>query len=363
MTYSKLKQINAILLCLIAVFAILYIGADFLVSFTFAVFIAMLMIPVADKLEDWGMGRALSSFISTLVVFVVVIGLSYLMVFQLRNLTDDLPDIQHESEQLLSQLQNFVTSITGISHEEQTRFLQERSDTILGTLEAEATNFLANLLNTFLKFLLLLIYVFLLLLYRDRFADVVLMYTSEEKKEKAKGVLSKTSHVAHQYLWGRIKVMSLLALMYIIAFLAFDIRYPVLLTAFGALVTIIPYIGPLVSGILPVFVGILFIDDSTVLVLFAVTVLIIQLIESYVFEPIIIGSEVQLNPLFVIVAIIIGNMVWGLSGMILFVPLFAVFKILSDRVESLRPVGYLIGTRKSGSGESWLDKVKAFFKK
>lgn len=363
MNYSKLKQINAILLCLIAVFTILYVGTNFLVSFTFAIFTAMLMIPVANKLEEWGVGRTLSSFISTFVVFVVVIGLSYLMISQLRNLAEDLPDIRNKSEQLFSSLQRFVASITGVSREEQVQFLQERSDTILGTLEAEVTNFLANLLNTFLKFLLVLIYVFLLLLYRARFKEMVLMYTPEEKKEKAKNVLTKSSSVAHHYLWGRIKVMLLLALMYIIAFLVFDIRYSVLLTVFGALVTIIPYFGPLISGVLPVFVAVLFIGDPTVLSIFTVTVLVIQLIESYVMEPVIIGTEVQLNPLTVIIAIIIGNLVWGLSGMILFVPMFAIFKILSDRVDNLKPVGYLIGADSSGSGKGLLGKMSDFFKK
>ena len=362
MNHSKLMQVNAILLCLIAVFTILYVGANFLVSFTFAVFIAMLMIPVADKLEEWDMGRVLSSLISTFIVFALVIGLSYLMIYQIRNLAEDLPNIRNESEQLLSWLQNYVASITGISEYEQNQFIQEHADTVLNALEAEVTQFLGNLLNAFLKFLLVLIYVFLLLLYRDRFADVVLMYTSEEKKDKAKGVLSKTSRVAHHYLWGRIKVMLLLALMYIIAFIVFDIRYPVLLTAFGALVTIIPYIGPLISGVLPVFVATLFIEDSSVLIVFAVTVLIIQLIESYVLEPVIIGSEVQLNPLTVIIAIIIGSMVWGLPGMILFVPIFAIFKILSDRVDSLKPVGYLIGASQSGTGVGLVHKVKAYFK-
>lgn len=361
MNYSGLKKINAILLCLIAVFFILYLGSDFLIPFAFAVFLTMLMIPVAEKLEEWGLGRMLSSFTSTLIVFIVVAGFSYLMVFQLRNLADDMPGIQNELKELISGLQKFVHAVTGISEEAQTQLLQERSDTLFSMLEAKVTNFLGNLLNTFFKFLLVLIYVFLLLLNRHRFVNVVLMYASEDKQEKAKRVMEKTSHVAHHYLWGRIKVMSLLAIMYIIAFIAFDIRYAVLLTAFGALVTIIPYIGPLISGVLPVFVAILFMDDSTMLILFTVTVLIIQLIESYVFEPVIIGSEVQLNPLTVIIAIIIGNLVWGLPGMILFVPMFAIFKILSDRIGPLKPVGYLIGSGKKGAGSDWLEKVKGFF--
>jgi predicted PurR-regulated permease PerM len=78
-------------------------------------------------------------------------------------------------------------------------------------------------------------------------------------------------------------------------------------------------------------------------ILFASIVLVIQLIESYVFEPLIMGKQVQLNPLIVIIAIIIGGMVWGLAGMILFVPLFAMFKIVSFHITGLKPVGYLVG--------------------
>jgi predicted PurR-regulated permease PerM len=49
--------------------------------------------------------------------------------------------------------------------------------------------------------------------------------------------------------------------------------------------------------------------------------MIIQLIESYVLEPVIIGSEVQQSPLFVIIAIILGGAIWGAAGLILFVPI------------------------------------------
>jgi predicted PurR-regulated permease PerM len=68
-----------------------------------------------------------------------------------------------------------------------------------------------------------------------------------------------------------------------------------------------------------------------------------QLIESYVFEPWIIGREVKLNPLVVIVAIILGGMIWGLAGMILFVPLFAILKIISSNSIGMEPIGFLLG--------------------
>jgi predicted PurR-regulated permease PerM len=62
----------------------------------------------------------------------------------------------------------------------------------------------------------------------------------------------------------------------------------------------------------------------------------------------IMGKQIELNPLAVIIMIVIGGMIWGLAGMILFVPMFAMFNIISGHITSLKPVGFLVG----GSDES-----------
>ena len=128
----------------------------------------------------------------------------------------------------------------------------------------------------------------------------------------------------------------------------------------GALVTIIPYIGPFISGILPVCFAILFGMEFSQVLIFSGVILVIQLIESYVLEPVIIGSEVQLSPLAVIIAVIVGGAVWGIAGMILFVPLFAVCKILFDHTPHLRPLGFLIGNGQKES-EGIGSKIKKLF--
>ena len=95
---------------------------------------------------------------------------------------------------------------------------------------------------------------------------------------------------------------------------------------------------------------------------FAIIVLIIQLIESYVLEPVIIGSEVQQSPLFVIIAVIVGGALWGAAGLILFVPLFGILKILFDHSGKLRPLGFLIGYERPGSKETFIEKISKKFK-
>jgi len=79
------------------------------------------------------------------------------------------------------------------------------------------------------------------------------------------------------------------------------------------------------------------------MIVFSIIIIVEQLIESYVLEPLIIGHEVRINPLSVIIAIVLGGMVWGLAGMVLFVPIFAMIKIISNHTPGYEPVGYLLG--------------------
>lgn len=361
MQHSELRKVNSVFIFGFAVLAILYYGAGFLVPFTFAAFLAALMQPVATKMEQAGLNKILSSLLSTLTVFVVVSGLSYLFIYQLKLFTDDLPEIQEQLKKFLQDIQEQLSATTGLSPEEQKSLFQDRSGTLLETVEEQLTKFLGGIVSASLKFLLVLVYLFLFLLNRGKYVSFVLKYARDEKEDRVREIMEKTGDVAHLYLWGRLKIMTILAIMYIITFTIFDIRYALLLTIFGALITIIPYIGPFISGVLPVIFAIVFGMDFSQVLLFAGIVLIIQLIESYLLEPIILGSEVQLSPLAVIIAIVIGGAVWGIAGMILFVPLFAVSKILFDYTTNLKPIGFLIGNDQK-SGEGIGDKIKKMFK-
>ena len=75
----------------------------------------------------------------------------------------------------------------------------------------------------------------------------------------------------------------------------------------------------------------------------AVGVIAIHAIDSNLLLPTIVGKKVQLNALITFLGIVFGEMIWGLSGMFLSIPVMAIFKIIFDRIESLKPWGYLLG--------------------
>ncbi len=340
---KTLNKTNQILFFILVFFVLLYFGSSFLVPFIFSAFFASLMTPFSNMLEKIRIPRALSSLGSTLVIFIVVGGILYILVKQISLFVSDISQVRGEIQTLIQNIQSEIASILNITLEEQKQIWQNRSADIITRIELALTTFLGNILNTTGGFLLVLVYTFLLLYFRDKFENAFMQYFTKEKEGEVREVITRVSRVVHHYLWGRAQVMALLGIMYYITFLIFDIPYAGLLTIFGALVTIIPYLGPLISGILPILFGIIYLQDIYIIVLFTLIIVTEQLVESYVFEPLIIGREVKINPLAVIIAITLGSMIWGLAGMILFVPLFAIFKIISSHTPGLEPVGYFLG--------------------
>ena len=65
--------------------------------------------------------------------------------------------------------------------------------------------------------------------------------------------------------------------------------------------------------------------------------------------------------LFTIVAIVLGELVWGISGMILFIPMFAILKIICDHIPSLHPYSFLLANEVEEP--HWVNTVKKWFKK
>lgn len=341
---SKLQKTNRVLLFCFLLIVGLYYGSSFLIPLTFGIFFTTLILPIGDLLEKkLKFGRIFSSFISTFILFLVVGGLFFLLFRQFSIFVDDLLDRKEAILGFIESLREQIVHVTGITLEQQEEVFKDRIFGMIQEVQKHLSSLLNNFFNVLMSFLLMLIYVFLLLIYRDQFFNFFMNYASNKDKTGAKKIMEESKTVANRYLWGRVQVMICLAVMYTITFLAFDLEYSALLIVFGVLVTIIPYLGPFVSGLLPILFMVVFSDSSTEIISFAAIVLVIQLIESYVLEPVIIGSEVKQSPLFVIIAIVLGGAIWGFSGLVLFVPLFGVMKIIFDNTPGLEPIGLLIG--------------------
>lgn len=359
MEKSKLQRINNVLLFCFLLIIGLYYGSSFLIPLTFGVFFTTLVLPICRFFENkLKLGRIFASLISTFILFLVVGGLVFLLFSQLNLFINDLLKNEEAIFGFVDKIQQQIVDTTGFTLEQQKEMFNERIYGLIQEVQKHLTNVFGGFVNILLSFLLTLIYVFLLLINREKFVDFLMKYVSEENKQNARLILKKSKNVANRYLWGRVQVMILLGIMYSITFLAYDLEYAALLLVFGVLVTIIPYIGPFLSGVLPVLFMVVTSQSPAEIISFTILILIIQLIESYVLEPLLIGSEVKQSPLFVIIAIVLGGAIWGFAGLILFVPLFGVMKIIFDHTPKLKPIGFLIGYEEGGSQLSIFKRLK-----
>ena len=86
-----------------------------------------------------------------------------------------------------------------------------------------------------------------------------------------------------------------------------------------------------------------------------------QIIDNNIIEPLVEGNSLNLSPIITIVAIVLGELVWGIAGMVLFIPLFAVLRIICDHIPALHPYGYLLAN--DVNDPKWVEKVKGWFNK
>lgn len=334
-----LKKANYLLLFLIAALLLMYFLSSLLIPLTFGIFLAMLIVPLSNFLENHKFNRVVSSLVSTLVLFIFSGLFFYLFIYQVNQFAQELPDIREQIQSAIERVQLEAANTTGEAEQD-----MPGMEDAWEYVEEYIAGFIGGIITFAFHFFLVFVYTFLFLLYREKFMDFFSSFYSDNREEdNARDALDQIGKVVFHYLWGRLQVMLALAVMYYITLMIFGLPYALLITLFGALITIIPYIGPLLSGIVPISFALVFFDDFTTILIFTICIITIQLIESYIIEPFVIGREVRLNAFTVIVAVILGGVVWGIAGMILFVPIFATIKIISNHSDGMKPFGHLLG--------------------
>lgn len=333
-------------------FAGVYYSRPFLVPLAFASILAMLLWPITRKMESWGINSKLAALVSVLLLVGVAAGVFFLLGKQVKSFSEDLPQMKQQFEQRLSAAQDFLKEEFGITEQRQEKVLQESKQNAGNVGQQFAASFLSAIAKT----LLMLVYIFLLLIYRQRFKNFILKYSPEEQREKVHGVILTSAHVAKSYLSGRLLLMFILAIAYCTGLSFIGIPNAIFFGVLAAILGIIPFVGNVLGAFFPLAMALLNQGSSAaigVIILFTA----VQLLENYVLEPLVVGKKVDLNGFFAISVVVLGEIIWGLSGAILAMPLLGIAKIIFDNIRQLQPMGYLIGEDQNEGDSDFSDKI------
>jgi predicted PurR-regulated permease PerM len=146
--------------------------------------------------------------------------------------------------------------------------------------------------------------------------------------------------------------------MYSISFSALGVKNAFFFAFLCGLLEIVPYIGNITGTTITVLVAAAQGASPGILLGIVLCYGTIQFIQGWVLEPLIVGTQVKINALFSIIALVVGELIWGIPGIFLALPFIAMFKIVCDHVEALKPLGYLLGEDTSRKKPLWPLKSK-----
>lgn len=345
----------------IALVIVLYYGRVLLIPLTFAAILAMLMTPVCRKLDSLGFHRTLSSLACILILIVVFAFMLFIVFAQVNSFLQDMPMIEQKLNTMIASLHTTLEQRFDIPVEEQKQVLQkqirnftESSSSYIGSVATGAVGIIVNAIFIF-------VICFLLLFGKEKYYNFFLDLMHSTHDDVKESLLNRITLVAQKYLVGRALSMLVLFILYFIALLIIGVNNALLLSLVAALVNIIPYVGPILAGVFPFLAALVAQDSFQPAIWVVISFSVVQGIDNYFVTPFVMGGEVSLSALATILSIICGGFLWGIAGMILFIPLLSIAKIIFDHIESLKPYGYLIGDDREQTPslqmKNWIRKI------
>ena len=188
-----------------------------------------------------------------------------------------------------------------------------------------------------------MVYFLFLLYYRSHLKNFLLKLSHPSQRGEMEQIIHSATNVSQQYLLGLSKMIVCLWIMYGIGFSIIGVKNALFFDILCGLLEIVPFVGNITRTTLTVLVSALHGAEFSILIGILTTYAVVQFIQGWVLEPLILSPQVKINPLFTILALILGKLLWGISGIILAIPITAIFKIICDHIEPLKPYGFLIG--------------------
>lgn len=348
MTLPGVTKAVRILLLLVLSVVIIKFGKPFLMPLTFAALLAMLLLPVTKWLERKGVNRVIATLLSILVLVGFFGGLFFLIGSQASGITKNASKVEQQFSQKYQQVQQLISEKLGIPPKKQEEMMKKQQSSVSGKLASAVGGLVAGIGGILANTVLVLVYIFLLIYFRGHLKRFVIRIVPKTDEAKARETLHQCQKVTQKYLGGYALMILGLWIMYGIGFSIAGVKNAIFFAILCGVLEIIPFIGNIVGTSLTLIFALVQGGGTNVVIGILVTYAVVQFIQSYILEPMIVGKEVNINPLFTIVGLIAAEVLWGIGGMVVAIPVMGVAKIIFDHVEPLKPYGELIGEDQKG---------------
>lgn len=364
--FPPLIMATALLLFTVLTVIVLYFGADVLIVLGFAVLFSYLLYPLTSWMEGKKIPRGVASITAIILFMAVFASAGFAIYKQGSRMMDDFPELREHAQDNIHQMEDFIEGAIPFAPQGKDGWMVDQLTNFITSGQETFKKTFANTATTLGKAFLMPFFIFFMLHYREKIRDFVLDMVPENKHDITHNVLEKMSKVTSRYMGGILIVTLILSALTAGGLLIIGVKYAILLGVIAGLFNFIPYFGTYIGGSIPLVMALLTMNSPKYALFVLILIFVLQFLENNVLTPNITGSQVRLNPLFTLISILTGALLWGVAGMFMAVPFMGMFKIVCEHVDALKPVARLIGTdERRGLGakvqhasEQLVDKVK-----
>lgn len=317
-------------LVLWSLFALKSILAPFVIAMIFAYVFNPLINFFNNKLK---VPRSLSII---LVYLILIISNIFLVNYFFRSILFEIESIRENSGQYAQTLQQTTQMVPEFLRPLISDYVSAlNKNQIIETFAFSPFPFVTKAFSGVLGFFVFIFSAFFFLKDGKKMADGFVALAPFEYQAKTKALLKKINITLSSYLRGQFIIILSMFVMVYLGLSILGVKYALTIALFTAVLEIVPFIGPLAalvfSAILviisggPNYFGLNFVQASIAVILIEYAA---RLIQDYLIAPIIIGKAVKIHPLTILFAVIAGEHIFGILGVLLAVPVAASLKII-----------------------------------
>ncbi|MBV6881371.1 AI-2E family transporter [Epilithonimonas ginsengisoli] len=342
-TYPFYLKLSCILISIVILGFLAIIGEQILIPMVLGLLIAILLMPLSRFMEKkLRFPRSLSSILASLLALAIIGGVIYVLSLQVAKLANDWPSFQKQFTDLIDDLQGWISRTFGVKRKDQLLYLNDTAKKSISTgtaiLEKALKSIGYVLMLTGFTFLFTLFF----LLYRTHLIKFLVASFSETYHTTVFEIIDNIQFMVKKYLVGLFLQMLIVTILSLIAYTIIGVKYNFMLAILTGILNILPYIGIFTALLIGALITFATAGVSHVLFI-VIAIVVIHAIDGNIIMPRVVGSKVKINSLIVIIGLVIGEMLWGIAGMLLTIPVLAIMKIVFDRVEGLQSWGFLMG--------------------
>jgi predicted PurR-regulated permease PerM len=324
--------------------AILYVGQELFIPLSYALLISFVLYPVCHWLEKKNMGRLTSILAGLLLLLIVFLLILTLLTTQLISFLGEWPILKTKIYQSLGDLSLYLTQAFDLSRAEQQGILQKFTKGVEGNLITFIQSTLTTSAYSIVMLVLIPVYVVLILYYRKQWLKVLVQIFPGESKEGIREVLSLTIRTYYNFIKGMAIVYLVVGILNSVGLLLLGIPHAILFGFIASILTFIPYVGILIGALLPIAVAWITYDSIWYPLGIIGVFTFVQYLEANLIFPIAVSSRLNINTMATLIAIIVGGMLWGVAGMILFIPFVGIVKIIASHHRKWKALSMMLGT-------------------